>query len=917
MSPQTPAFLGATPFKTLASLLVASTALTAAPALGQQVVEYDNVYNANALIVLTDDAILHRSLFNGQPATQNGVISGGYGVTKTGEGHLFLNGANTYSGGTVVQEGVLWLGNDQALGTGDVTMAGGALFTDYGSARMISNNVELLDIGNRQHQFFLRANVTWNGDIFGDGRLQKDGEATLVLDGDNSYAGGTQLDWGVLKAMRATALGTGDLDFGDRGTLAVADSVTLANNITTGAVAARVSVGVDETATLSGRISGNAPLIKSGDGTLRLTGDADYTGATRVAAGELRIAGVNAIGRGALVVDDGATLSFDGLAAAPQHTVGSLAGAGHINFDGRWMVTGGDNSDTEFSGTFSNFSQLTKVGLGAMTLSNDYLDLDDLGGPGRIIVNEGRLNVFSEIVNGVVIGRNSGVIGGMGNIEGLYAYDSSVISPGELPGDAATMQAGDITFASTAFYEVDAHADGSSDRIEADLARLAGTVRVRAAAGDYADTTQYRILTVTDRFIEDNSVPTRFDGVTSDLFFLDASLSYDPNNVWLTLARNSRSFDQISGITPNQRAVAPAVEGLGAGNVLYDTIVSGTEAEGHAALDALSGEIHASVGTGLIEDSHHIRDTLLNRMRQPFSALVNGSFAALGYADDGGLAPDAWTVTPWTQTFGGFQQFNSNGNASKLRQGTGGVLFGLDGTFENRFRVGIAGGVSGSRLSGDTGPSSIDVTSYHLAAYGAADLDALALRFGASYSWNTLASNRAIAFRSFADEASARYGAQTGQVFGEVGYKLAVGQVMVEPFAGLALVGVGADAFNESGGAAALSGGRLSQASAFATLGVRGNWTVTASEAGILSLNAGIGWRHAFNGGPGKRDLAFNAGGPAFQVSGVPLASDSLVLDAGLDYETANGLTLGVNYTGQLAGNAQSHAVKASLGFSF
>ncbi|MBI4047569.1 MAG: hypothetical protein HY371_12205, partial [Devosia nanyangense] len=62
MSPQTPAFLGATPFKTLASLLVASTALTAAPALGQQVVEYDNVYNANAPIVLTDDAILHRSL---------------------------------------------------------------------------------------------------------------------------------------------------------------------------------------------------------------------------------------------------------------------------------------------------------------------------------------------------------------------------------------------------------------------------------------------------------------------------------------------------------------------------------------------------------------------------------------------------------------------------------------------------------------------------------------------------------------------------------------------------------------------------------------------------------------------------------------------------------------------------------------
>lgn len=148
-------------------------------------------------------------------------------------------------------------------------------------------------------------------------------------------------------------------------------------------------------------------------------------------------------------------------------------------------------------------------------------------------------------------------------------------------------------------------------------------------------------------------------------------------------------------------------------------------------------------------------------------------------------------------------------------------------------------------------------------------------------------------------------------------YSLALGQVLVEPFAGVSVVGVGADSFRESGGAAALNGAGFSQSAAVTTLGLRGNWTVNASETSILSLNAGLGRRHAFNANPAVRDLAFNSGGAVFQVAGVPAASDSLALEAGLDFETTAGLNFGVNYSGQVARAFQSHSPKAGLGFTF
>jgi autotransporter-associated beta strand protein len=53
-------------------------------------------------------------------------IAGGGGITKAGLGMLTLSGTNTYTGATVVQQGVLNLAGNGSLGSGLVTVASGA-----------------------------------------------------------------------------------------------------------------------------------------------------------------------------------------------------------------------------------------------------------------------------------------------------------------------------------------------------------------------------------------------------------------------------------------------------------------------------------------------------------------------------------------------------------------------------------------------------------------------------------------------------------------------------------------------------------------------------------------------------------------------------------------------------------------------
>jgi autotransporter-associated beta strand protein len=115
-------------------------------------------------------------------------ITGTGTLVKRDLGTLLLLGTNSYSGGTVVREGVLRVATDGALGAaaGGVTLDGGVLRFDAaassGRAFTIAAGGGTLEAANA---------LTLSGPIGGTGALTKTGAGTLTLSGNSSAFAGT------------------------------------------------------------------------------------------------------------------------------------------------------------------------------------------------------------------------------------------------------------------------------------------------------------------------------------------------------------------------------------------------------------------------------------------------------------------------------------------------------------------------------------------------------------------------------------------------------------------------------------------------------------------------------------------------------------------------------------------------------
>lgn len=135
-------------------------------------------------------------------ATINNVITGTQGFRKSGIGTLILNGVNTYSGGTTVDEGVV-IGNSTTFGTGPLTI--------NGDGTAVFNQTQAGSFGQS---------------IDGDGALIKTGTGDLTLTGESSFIGTTTVNQGLLRVA-------GNLE---GSTVIVQNGATLAGNGTVGYV---------------------------------------------------------------------------------------------------------------------------------------------------------------------------------------------------------------------------------------------------------------------------------------------------------------------------------------------------------------------------------------------------------------------------------------------------------------------------------------------------------------------------------------------------------------------------------------------------------------------------------------------------------------------------------------------------------
>lgn len=822
-----------------------------------------------------------------------------------------LSGAGTFSSGVTITAGTLQIGDGGTTGllTGDVVNNGTLAF----------NRLDALSFG---------------GTISGTGGLLQIGGGITTLTAANSYTGGTTIGNGTLSVSADANLGgaSGGLTL-DGGTLMTTAAFSTGRSVTL--VAGGGVFQTDADLTVTGMISGTGMLTKDGAGTLTLSGANTYGGGTTVIAGTL-IGNATSIrgdidNDGAVVFDQNVNATFTGdiggSGAMVKEGAGTLTLAGQSTLD--WSVDagslvsaaerfGGDVAigpaasftfnqfaDASYGGTISGAGDFVKAGMGSLTLTGNSGAF-----AGTTTLEAGTLAV-NGILGGAIDVLSGARLQGTGTVGTTTVASGGTIAPGNSIG-TLTVQGG-VTFAAGSTYEVEINAAGENDLIDATGAATleGGTVEVVPLPG-FALATPYTILTAA------GGLTGTFDSVAmaSPSLFLAPKVTYDANNAFLSIAQ-SASFASAAQ-TPNQMATAVGIDSLGAGNDLWNAVaLLGTQAEAQAAYDALSGEIHASTASALIDDSRFVRTAANDRVRAAFDGVAAPAALVLAYGEGGPTPAPAATdrFATWGQAFGSWGRWDGDGNAAGFDRSIGGFFLGADAPFGDSWRLGLIAGYSRTDFDVEERASSGDSDDIHLGVYGGTQFGEIGLRFGGAYSWHDIDVGRTVAFPGFSDALAADYNAGTAQVFADAGYQIKTGAARFEPFANLAYVNLRTDGFTETGGAAALTAASSTQDTTFSTLGVRAETGFAVGDM-MARVRGSLGWQHAFGDVIPTASLNF-AGGSTFSIAGTPIVRDAAVVEAGFALDLSRNASLAVSYNGQIGSGVQDHGVNAALSVSF
>ena len=257
-----------------------------------------NVYLSGTLApksVLVENSKNHDYCF-----MRYGSLTGGMQLIKDGEGKLAIaNTTNDYTGGTIIKGGTLQMGNENALGSGDVTLMGGTL--DLGG-HTLSNNVNVNGSGHIANgtvsgnlNLADNASFTWEEGSFLEltGSITLGNKTTLdlgkhtlpenvILNGYNTYIGNGSINHdlaverGVLY-LAGNIDGTGNIILGSGAWLRLA-GYTLSNNVILkkyavvggGTLDSDLTVGEDQILTIEDDLKGKGNIILGDFSTLAL-----------------------------------------------------------------------------------------------------------------------------------------------------------------------------------------------------------------------------------------------------------------------------------------------------------------------------------------------------------------------------------------------------------------------------------------------------------------------------------------------------------------------------------------------------------------------------------------------------------------------------------------------------------------------
>jgi autotransporter-associated beta strand protein len=431
------------------------------------------------------------NLFNGNLAISGGAI--------------LLSGANTINGNVTVTGGMLKVGNANALrGAGNVTVSDGGTFDANGIApgskynlltvsgvgvggngAVINSSATAVTNSNHFSTITLTGDTTWGGTSRYDittPTVFNGGSYTLTKVGANemwywpaagSTLGGVIVNGGTFGVQVANPLAAGtivtvntgafhntyntqalqhDVLLNDGGTFQSTNGVGTMNGTVTLAGLADTNrfLGGSATLDIAGKITGAAGVgfTKNGAGAMNIRSTtSDYTGDTRVLAGNLNMSPTGLIPATTNLVMDGGTFdTWD-----RHHTVGSISGtAGTINTGAQnlWRLTTTQTTATTANTTVNRviIEMNSSNGLGSLTLGGtaDNVSGGVLMTSGTVVLAKGITVAVGQAIHAVA--NYLTINGGTLQLAGTYNNATAGTGANTPPAGIDTATYGDLIY---------------------------------------------------------------------------------------------------------------------------------------------------------------------------------------------------------------------------------------------------------------------------------------------------------------------------------------------------------------------------------------------------------------------------------------------------------------------------------------
>ena len=438
--------------------------------------------------------------------TANGNATG---LTKSGAGTVSLGAANTYTGETHLNGGLLKLVDSGSIGSGKLFFQGGVLGLTGGT-----NFTRALSTASTGSV------VQWTGS---GGFAAYGGDVTINLGGAGAavtFGTNTGTTNPFVPTGSALIFGSSDSD----GTVIFENPIALRSPNAPQQREFRVFDGASSTnvdARLTGTISSDGGITKTGNGVLELAGGTStYLGQTIIEAGTLRLGAPNTLSSSSAVTVHAGTLDLNGNSTTIQRltlnlggggagtTAAITTGAGTLTLGTNVVYNGNvanDNGAT-ISGNLSlgttaktftvNHSTaaatdltvsaaitsgaggaLVKAGNGTMdlTAANSY--------SGATTVAAGTLLVSGSIAGSAAV-QSGATLGGTGVIGGAVTVSSGgILAPGRTTG---TLDVGGLTLGASATFKLElggaTAGDGPGSYDQVNMTNAAGSISLDGTA---------------------------------------------------------------------------------------------------------------------------------------------------------------------------------------------------------------------------------------------------------------------------------------------------------------------------------------------------------------------------------------------------------------------------------------------------